>query len=82
MRSIMYRQVWEFREDCDVLDRQRKGQIPGPAVESIIVLCVGALFLISNIYQYVSCRGPGYPIFKALVVMAVGTGMFYISDKW
>jgi len=49
---------------------------------SIIVLCVGTLFLISNIYQYVSCQGPGYPIFKALVVMAIGTGMFYISDKW
>ncbi|VVO15058.1 hypothetical protein PS833_03744 [Pseudomonas fluorescens] len=49
---------------------------------SIIVLCVGALFLISGIYQYVSCQGPGYPIFKAFVLMGVGSVMFYISDKW
>ncbi|OPK11419.1 hypothetical protein PS928_01916 [Pseudomonas fluorescens] len=49
---------------------------------SIIVLCVGALFLISGIYQYVSCQGPGYPIFKALVMMGVASVMFYIADKW
>lgn len=33
MRSTMYCQVWEFREDLDVLVRQQKRQIPGPAVD-------------------------------------------------
>ena len=53
MRSIMYRQVWEFREDCDVLDRQRKGQIPGPAVDiNHRAVCRNTFFDI----EYISVR--------------------------
>jgi hypothetical protein len=48
---------------------------------SIFILMVSTIFLITSIYRYVECGGPGYAIVKAITGLCVGGIMLRFASK-
>ncbi len=49
---------------------------------SLVLLAVSVFLLITNGYSYLLCGGAGYPVFKAVTCLCVGSVMFYFSKRW